>query len=62
MGEGRRFYIRIEIQEVLVGGGGGGGGIDSLIYLHKTLHTRVFPTEGIQDMEKISALIRNDFE
>ena len=46
MGEGRRFYIRIEIQEVLVGGGGGGGGIDSLIYLHKTLHTRVLPTEG----------------
>ena len=61
MGEGRRFYIRIKIQAILVGEGGRRG-IEVLISLHKTLHTRVLPTEGSHDIAKISALIRDNFE
>ena len=56
MREGRRFYIRNQTQK-----GGGGGGIDFLIYLHKNLNTRSFPTEGSQNISKTSALIRDNF-
>ena len=57
MEEGSRFYIRNQYKK-----GGGGGGIDVLISLHKTMHTRAFPMEGSQERAKKLALIRNDLE